>query len=201
MEKHTVNDLKGSLKIIAADDEPIIIMNLVEMLEGHGFEVVGSATDGFEAIELCRANHADVVLLDIKMPILDGLTAAQVIFEEKLADTIIMVTAFDEAEFVDKASQIGVAAYLVKPITEKTLIPCINIAQARSKELCRLRDEVSRAQKTIEARKLIERAKGMIMKKNAMTEQDAYDYIRKLSKDKCISMEKVSELLLRSLSS
>lgn len=192
-------DSKQALRVIIADDEPIILMTLTSILEEHNFEVVGSASDGLEALELCRNNPVDVVLMDIQMPVLDGLTAAQIIHEENLAETVIMVTAYDEHEYVDKAGELGVAGYLIKPITGKALVPCINVALARSKEMVRLRNETIKAKDALETRKLIERVKGQIMAQKKMTEMQAYEYLRLLSKERKVSMHKICEALVRSL--
>ena len=190
---------KEQLSVIVADDEPIIAMNLAEMLKDNGFRVIGIGQDGFEAISLCRKHHADVVLLDVKMPLVDGLTAAQTIFEEDLADTIIMVTAFSDEELVNKASNIGVAGYLVKPVDERSLLPCIKIGRARSEQLRLLKKKADEATEAMEARKVIERAKGIVMQDMNMTEQEAYCYIRQISKEKHISMKSVSEIIIKPL--
>ena len=184
------------IKVVIADDEQIFLMSLSEMLESQGFMVVGKGSDGFECIELCKTEHPDVVLLDIKMPILDGISAAQYIYEEGLAETIIIISAYEEKEFVEKAANIGVAGYLVKPINEKSLTPCINVAIAHSKKLRLLQEKIDKAQQSLDNRKIIERAKGRIMVENKLTEQEAFDYIRSISKGKNISMQKVAEMLL-----
>jgi response regulator NasT len=176
-------------------------MNLNEMLSSQGFEVVGTASDGFEAIEECKKHRADVLLLDIKMPVLDGLTAAQCIYEEGLADTVIIVTAYSEDVFLDKANRVGVAGYLVKPISEKDIAPCLNIAIARSQELKKLRVEIDQVNRTLEARKVIERAKGLLMNKKGISEPDAFNFIRDISKNRNISMRKVAEVVLKEFES
>ncbi len=186
----------GKIKVVIADDEQIFLMSLSEMLESQGFVVVGKGSDGFECIELCKTERPDVVLLDIKMPILDGISAAQYIYEENLAETIIIISAYEEKEFVEKAANIGVAGYLVKPINEKSLTPCINVAMAHSKKLRLLQEKIDKAQQSLDSRKIIERAKGRIMVENKLTEQEAFDYIRSISKGKNISMQKVAEMLL-----
>jgi response regulator NasT len=190
------NIKKGKIKVIVADDEPVIIMNLVEMLEEQNFDVLESATDGFEAIEACRKHHPDVILLDIEMPMLDGLTAAKCIYEEKFADTVILVTAYAEESFVDKANEIGVAGFLVKPINKRALAPFINVAMARSMELRNMRVEVENAKKSMEARKTIEKAKGHIMSRKNLSEAEAFNYIRSISKSRNMSMHDVAKLLL-----
>ena len=183
--------------VVIADDEFIFLMNLEELLALQGFDVVGKASDGFECIELCKNNRPDVVLIDIKMPNLDGISAARYIYNEDLADTIVIVSAYEESEFVNKAAHIGVAGYLVKPVNEKNLVPCITVAMARSKELRLMKNEIKHTRQELIDRKLIERAKGLIMEENHFTEQQAFDYIRQISKTGNISMVKAAELLLK----
>ncbi len=187
---------KEKIRLVIADDEPIIRMDLKELLSAEGYEVVGEAADGFDAVEACRQQKPDLVLLDIKMPLLDGLSAARIIFEEGLADTIMMLTAYSEREFVREARAQGVSGYLIKPIDEKSLIPNIVLAVARSREVKQLRREIRKVSDRLESRTAIERAKGRLMARQGMDEQTAYDYIRKLSQDKKLSMRRVSELIL-----
>jgi len=186
------------LRVVIADDESLIVMNLREILQDQGFQVVGTASDGFEAIAVCRDERPDVVLLDVKMPLLDGLTAAQVIFEEGLADTVIMLTAFSDDDIVERASAMGVAGYLVKPVDENALVPCIRVGRARSAQLKALQHQVDQANEVLESRKQIERAKGILESRDGMTEQEAYAHIRNISRDKHISMKQVAEIIIRS---
>lgn len=185
-----------TIRVVIADDEPITKMDLNELLREAGYEVVGEASDGFDAVEFCRKTHPDLVLLDIKMPLLDGLSAAKIIYEENLADTIMMMTAYSEREFIEQAKECGVGGYLVKPIDEKSLIPNIEMAVNRSQEIGRLRKDIEKANVRLESRVWVEKAKGQIMQKENMTEQDAYDYIRKLSQAKHLSMKRVAEMIL-----
>lgn len=187
---------KNETSIVIIDDEPITRMDLREMLENAGYRILGEAADGFDAIELCRQRLPDLVLMDIKMPLLDGLSAAKIINEENLAGTVILLTAYNEKEFVNGAKQNGVSGYLVKPIEETQLIPNIELAVARSVEMRKLRKEFERVSERLENRKQIEQAKGIVMKSKGLCEQEAYDYIRKLSQMKNISMKRVSEIIL-----
>ncbi len=189
MEKH-------ELRIVIAEDEPITKMDLKELLTALGYHVVGEAADGFDAVEACRKNHPDLALLDIKIPFLDGLAAAKIINEENLAGAIMMLTAYSEREFIDCAKLNGVGGYLVKPVDEKSLVPSIELAVARSQELKRLRKDVEKANLRLEGRSIIEKAKGRVMEEQGMTEQQAYDYIRHLSQRKNLSMRRVSEIIL-----
>ncbi|NCB63700.1 MAG: response regulator [Clostridia bacterium] len=187
---------KTGIRVVIADDEPITRMDLRELLIEEGYDVVAEAPDGFDAVESCKQFHPDLVLLDIKMPFLDGLSAAKIIYEEDLADTVIMLTAYSEREFIDQAKNVGVGGYLVKPIDEKSLVPNIELAVARSKEMRCLRKDMEKVSERLENRSIIEKAKGLVMQEQSMTEQDAYDYIRKLSQAKNISMRRVAEIIL-----
>ena len=185
-----------TIRVVIADDEPITKMDLRELLKEAGYEVVGEASDGFDAVEICRQTHPNLVLLDIKMPLLDGLSAAKIIHQEDLAETIMMMTAYSEREFIEQAKECGVGGYLVKPIDEKSLIPNIEVVVNRSQEIGRLRKDIEKANVRLESRVLVEKAKGQIMQKQNMTEQNAYDYIRKLSQAKHLSMKRVAEMIL-----
>jgi len=184
------------VRVVIADDEPIMIMNLTEILESNGYEVAGTAGDSFEAIDICRKQRPDVVLLDIQMPQLDGLSAAKYIYEGNLAETIIIVSAFDEEDFIQKAGNYGAIGYLVKPVDSKRLLPMLKVAIARSKELHGLRDEIHKATQDMESRKKIERAKGFLMEGRDMSEQEAYDYIRTVSKKYSMAMEMIANIIL-----
>jgi len=184
------------IRVIIADDEPITRMDLKEILEAEQYQVVGEAADGFDAVELCKQLHPDLVLMDIKMPLLDGLSAAHIIFYENLADTVILLTAYSERVFIDEAKSVGVSGYLVKPIDEKSLIPSIELSVARSKEIKKLKKDIAKVSERLENRGIIEKAKGKIMEQHNMTEQDAYDYIRNLSLTKNLSMRRVAEFVL-----
>ncbi|MEM5769131.1 MAG: response regulator [Bacillota bacterium] len=187
---------KNRIRVIIADDEPITRMDLKEMLESEGYEVIQEAADGFDAVEACKMHHPDLILMDIKMPLLDGFAAARIINEELLADTIVILTAYSEKDFVEKAKAVGADGYLVKPIEERALIPSIELAMARSAELKKLRLDMRKVSDRLENRVLIEKAKGRIMVEQKLSEQEAYDYIRKVSLDKAVSMRRVAEMIL-----
>ena len=184
------------IRVVIADDEPITKMDLNELLSEAGYEVVGEASDGFDAVELCRQKHHDLVLMDIKMPLLDGLSAAKIIHSEQLAETVMMMTAYSEREFVEQAKECGVGGYLVKPIDEKSLIPNIEVAVNRSREIGKLRKDIEKVNGRLESRAVIEKAKGLLMEQEHFTEQEAYDYIRRLSQTKHLSMKRVAEIIL-----
>ena len=184
------------IRVVTADDEPITRMDLKELLTGEGYQVVGEAADGFDAVEACKQTRPDLVLMDVKMPLLDGLSAARIVYEEGLADTVMMLTAYSERAFVEQAKDVGAAGYLVKPIDEKSLIPSIELAVARSRDMKKLRKDMQKVSERLENRSVIEKAKGQIMDREGMSEQDAYDYIRKLSQTKNLSMRRVAEIIL-----
>lgn len=186
-----------ALRIVIADGEPITRMDLKEFLEERGYSVLGEATDGFDAIEMCKKIKPDLVLMDIKMPLLDGLSAARILQQEQIGATIVLLTAYSEREFIDSAKEIGVSGYLVKPIDEKSIIPCIELAVARSREMQKLQKDIAKVEERLESRSIIEKAKGKIMERNGLCEQEAYDFIRKLSLTKNLSMRRVAEIILQ----
>ena len=186
----------SKITVVVADDEPIIVMNLKELLQDSGFHVLATAEDGFGAINQCRLHHPDVLLLDIQMPLLDGLGVSKYVHEEHLAGTIIIVSAFSDDNMVSQASATGVSGYLVKPIDASTLVSTIKVAMARSKELHGLRNEINKVTRDMESRKKIEQAKGLLMKKQNLDEQAAFDMIRAISKEKSMSMETVADIIL-----
>ena len=187
---------KSEIRIVIVDDEPIIRMDLKEILESKGYQVVGEAADGFDAVELCRTHVPDLVLLDIKMPLMDGLSAAQIIHEQGLAGAIVLLTAYSESSYIEGAKESGVSGYLVKPVDEKALVPCIKLAMARSSEMKALKTDVEKANERLETRKIVEKAKGYLMETNHVSEEEAYEYIRKMSKLKNVSMKRIAEILL-----
>ena len=185
-----------SYKIVIADDEPITRLNMYEILVGAGYDVVGEAGDGFDALDLCRTYHPDLALLDIKMPLIDGLKAAQLIKDEKLAGSVLLLTAYSGKEFVDQAKDAGVEGYLVKPVSEESLLPMVEVAIAKGREMDRMREDVRKAQDELEGRKLIERAKGILMAQEKLCEDDAYKKIRKISMDKGRPMKDIAKAIL-----
>lgn len=164
-------------RVIIAEDEAIIRLDLREILEGQGYDVVGEAGRGDEAVELVRALHPDVVILDVKMPGLDGLSAARIISAERLA-AVLVLTAFSQRELVEQARDAGALAYLVKPFQEKDLIPAIEVARARHSELVALELSVDDLQARLAARKVIDRAKGRLMDERSLDEQTAWRFIQ-----------------------
>ena len=123
------------MRVVIADDEPIIRMDLKEILEKEGYTVIGEAADGFDAVEICRREHPELVIMDVKMPLLDGLTASKLIAQEKLADTVVLLTAYCDKEFIQEAKEADVSAYFVKPVDERTFLPGLEIAVERNKTM------------------------------------------------------------------
>ena len=173
-------------------------MDLKEILEQAGNEVLAEAKDGFDAIEFCRKEHPDLIVLDVKMPLLDGLTAAKVITEENLADAVVLLTAYCDKEFVEAAKEAGVSGYFVKPVNENTFLPNLEIILDQNRKHKELEKEYDAVKKRLENRTVVEQAKGLVMKKFNLSEQEAYDYIRNISRVKNISMKTVSETILMS---
>ncbi|EQB89444.1 response regulator NasT [Clostridium punense] len=185
-------------KIVIADDEPITRMDIREMLEEAGYNVVGEASDGFDAIEMCRKFSPNIVIMDIKMPLLDGINASKIIIQEGLADGIILLSAYSDTNFVEKAKEAGVIGYLVKPLDNKSLIPAVEVAISRAKEIKEIKTNMINVQKKLEARKVIEKAKGILMVEHGITEQEAFSMIRNLSMKKRVTMEDISEIIIMS---
>jgi len=161
------------LRILIADDEAIRLLTLRTQLRSLGFEVVAEAQDGEEAVRLAREREPDLAILDIKMPRLDGISAARQIVQERPIP-IILLTAYSELELVERATEAGVFAYLIKPVTEEELLPAILLARKRFEEFRVLHSEVEDLRQALEARKLIERAKGILMKRLGISEQEAF---------------------------
>lgn len=183
-------------RIVVADDEPITRMDLSEILKEVGYDVVGEASDGFDAVELCKKFKPHIVLMDVKMPILDGIKASKVIMEEKLANGVVLLTAYSGKEFIDQAKEAGVLGYLVKPINKRSLIPSIEVAISKGEEIVKIRDSAEKLKCQLKSRKLIERAKGVLMEKNSLSESEAYNKLRRLSMDKRCSMESIASAII-----
>ena len=168
------------MRVLVAEDETIIRLDLKALLERAGFEVCAEARDGEEAVELARSEQPDVAVLDVKMPKLDGIEAARRILDERPIP-IVMLTAYGQDELVQRAVEAGVFGYLVKPFREQDLVPAIATARARYEELAAVREEAESLAEALAARKAIERAKGLLMEKEGLTEQDAFARLRKAS--------------------
>ncbi len=187
---------KEKLRFVIADDEPLIRMDLREMLEEAGHEVAGEASDGREAIALARRLHPACVLLDVKMPEIDGIAAARIITREKLAP-VILLTAFSDDRTVERANAAGVSAYLVKPVEEAQLFPAIEIACARTRERRQMEAELAELKTALENRKLLDRAKGVLMDRCRLKEAEAFRRIQRRSMEERLPLEEVARAILR----
>ncbi|NBU65077.1 MAG: response regulator [Chloroflexia bacterium] len=185
----------NQLRLVIADDESIIRMNLRETLVGLGYLVVGDAGDGVSAIHLARELRPDLVIMDIKMPKLDGIQAAKVLTEEKIAP-VLLLTAYSDRELVDRARDAGVVNYIVKPFREAELLPAIEIALARFAEFNTINKELGDLKDTMETRKLVERAKGVLMDTQGLKEQEAFRKIQQLSMNTRKSMREIAQAIL-----
>ena len=181
--------------VVIAEDETLIRMDLAEMLTEEGYDVVGQAGDGARAIELAEEHRPDLVILDVKMPVLDGIAAAEAIAAKRIAPVVIL-TAFSQRDLVERARDAGAMAYLVKPFTESDLVPAIEMALSRFAELAQLESEVHDLQERLVTRTAVDRAKGVLQEKLDLSEPDAFRWIQKTAMDLRLSMREVSEGVL-----
>src|SRR5881397_3632322 len=186
------------MRVLVAEDETIIRLDLRDLLERSGFEVCAEARDGEEAVELARSERPDIALLDVKMPKLDGIEAARRILDERPIP-IVMLTAYGQGELVSRAAEAGVFGYLVKPFREQDLLPAIHTARARHEEMQAVREEAESLGEALAARKVIERAKGLLMEKEKLSEQDAFARLRKASQVSGRPLKVVAEALVATL--
>ena len=178
-----------TVRILVAEDETLIRMDLVEMLQASGYEVVAQATNGQEAIDLAIQHSPDLAILDVKMPVLDGISAAEKIIS---IAPVLMLTAFSQRELVDRARDAGVMAYVLKPFTINDLVPAIEIAISRHLQMKTLADEVADLHDRLETRKIIDRAKGILMAALNLTEPQAFSWIQKAAMDRRLTMKEVA---------
>ena len=199
----------GPRTVVVAEDEAVNRMDLVAMLEDNGYEVVGQAANGEEAVELTRKYRPDVVCMDVKMPRMDGITAAGIICDENIAP-VVMLTAFSQTDLVKKATGAGAMAYVTKPYEESKLLPTLEVAMGRFAEINDLLDSVERSERklketeeklkkaedTLEERKLVDRAKGLLMDKADFSEQGAFRWIQKTSMDQRIPKKRLAQAII-----
>lgn len=183
------------LNILIADDEALIRLDLREMLMDAGHKIVGEAADGQQAVKLARELKPDFIIMDVKMPIMDGLAVAEIIGEENIAP-VLLLTAYSQQDIVDKASKAGVSAYLVKPVREEQLFPAMEIAFSRFAELQQLSQELLDLKDSLETRKLVDRAKGILMTAHKITEQEAYRKMQQYSMVKRMSLKALAESII-----
>ena len=184
-------------RVVVAEDESLIRIDIVETLRDKGFDVVGEAGDGNKAVELAFALKPDLIVMDIKMPDLDGLSAAEKIAELKIP--VVLLTAFSQQELVTRAAEVGAMAFLVKPFSPQDLLPAIEIALSRHAQLIALETEILDLGERLETRKLVERAKAVLSEKMKLTEPEAFRWIQKASMDRRLSMADVSRTVLEQL--
>ncbi|MFI6484363.1 ANTAR domain-containing response regulator [Nonomuraea sp. NPDC050663] len=182
-------------RVVIAEDEALIRLDLKEMLQEEDYVVVGEAGDGESAIKLATELRPDLVILDVKMPILDGISAAERIVADRIAPCLIL-TAFSQRDLVERARDAGAMAYLVKPFTKADLVPAIEMAVSRHEEMVALAQEVSSLSGQLETRKLVERAKGLLMAKHGWSEPQSFRWIQKASMDRRLSMKEVAQLVI-----
>lgn len=194
----TDNASAAPMRIVVAEDETIIRLDIVETLTGQGYEVVGEADNGQRAIELVEELSPDVVLMDISMPIMDGLSATRSIAERSLAPVVIL-TAFSQRDLIEQATQAGAMSYIVKPFSETDLVPAIELARARFDQLVTLEAEVSDLETRFETRKLVDRAKTLLQQRLEITEPEAFRWIQKTSMDRRLTMKEVAQTVIDQL--
>ncbi len=186
---------KTPVRVVIAEDEALIRLDLKEMLEEEGYEVAGEAADGAKAVELAAGLKPDLAILDIKMPVLDGISAAERIAADRICPVVIL-TAFSQRDLVERARDAGAMAYLVKPFTKADLVPAIEIAVSRFQEMAALGTEIGTLTERREVRKLLDRAKGRLQAELGMTEPQAFRWIQKTSMDRRVTMRAVAEAVL-----
>ena len=180
-------------RIVVAEDEALIRLDLVEMLTEAGYEVVGEATNGEEAVKLVESQNPDLAILDVKMPVLDGISAAEKIISRA---PVLMLTAFSQKDLVERARDAGAMAYVVKPFAIGDLVPAIEIAVSRHRQLKALEAEVANLHERLETRKIIDRAKGMLMQALKLSEPEAFSWIQRTAMDRRMSMKDVASAVI-----
>ncbi|MBN6750543.1 ANTAR domain-containing response regulator [Micrococcus luteus] len=183
------------LRAVVAEDETLIRLDLVEVLTGAGYRVVAEAGDGRAAVEAVREHRPDIVVMDVKMPVMDGIAAAGDIAGERLAP-VVMLTAFSQRELVERARTAGAMAYVVKPFTEADLVPAIELAVARFDELRSLEAEVRDLGDRLETRKIVDRAKALLQERMRLTEAESFRWIQKTSMDRRLTMREVAQAVI-----
>ncbi|HJD51946.1 MAG TPA: response regulator [Candidatus Rothia avistercoris] len=190
------HDQQPARTVVVAEDEALIRLDIVEILKDQGFNVIAETDNGKKAVELAEEHRPDLVLMDVNMPIMDGIEAAGQISEKQLAP-VVLLTAFSQKELVDRATEAGAMAYVVKPFTPNDLIPAIEVAISRYEQIRALQDEVTSIKEQFETRKLVDRAKSLLMTKMGLSEPEAFRWIQKTSMDRRLSMREVAETIVK----
>jgi two-component system, response regulator PdtaR len=185
-------------RVIVAEDESLIRIDIVETLRDHGFEVIAEAADGEKAVALAEELRPDLVVMDVKMPLMDGISAAEILTKRNIAP-VVLLTAFSQRELVERASEAGALAYVVKPFTPNDLIPAIDIALGRYAQIQALEDEVADMSERLETRKILDRAKGILNNTMGLTEPEAFRWIQKASMDRRLTMKEVAQTVIDQL--
>ncbi|MCJ8342798.1 MAG: response regulator [Cetobacterium sp.] len=184
------------IKVVIAEDETLTRMDLIEILEDNDYEVVGEASDGLEAIDIINEKKPDLVLLDVKMPLMTGLQVAKVLKENRFDGCVVMLTAYNIKDYINKATENSASGYLLKPIDEGIFLSHLKLIYSKFLELKNLKDEMCKTKKKLEERKILEKAKGILMAKHKWDEGKAYEFMRNLSMEKRITMGKLSEIIV-----
>lgn len=190
-----------SRTVVIVDDEPITRMDISSMLEEYGYEVVGRATDGFDAVELCRLHIPEIVIMDIKMPTFDGLTAADTIVREGIGRCVIILSAYSSPDLVERAGRIGVCGYLVKPVSQQALLTSLEIAVAQGARMESYRQEIGKLRQDMRDTKIINHAKAILAEQGGITETEAFKNMHKMSMDKRCSLVSLSQAIIATHSS
>lgn len=185
-------------RVIVAEDESLIRIDVVETLRDNGFEVIAEAADGEKAVALAEELKPDLVVMDVKMPLMDGISAAEILTKKKVAP-VVLLTAFSQRELVERASEAGALAYVVKPFTPNDLIPAIDIALGRYAQIQALEEEVADMAERLETRKVLDRAKGILNNTMGLTEPEAFRWIQKASMDRRLTMKEVAQTVIDQL--
>ena len=185
-------------RVIVAEDESLIRIDVVETLRDNGFEVIAEAADGEKAVALAEELKPDLVVMDVKMPLMDGISAAEILAKKKIAP-VVLLTAFSQRELVERASEAGALAYVVKPFTPNDLIPAIDIALGRYAQIQALEEEVADMAERLETRKVLDRAKGILNNTMGLTEPEAFRWIQKASMDRRLTMKEVAQTVIDQL--
>ncbi len=189
---------KAQRTVVVAEDESLIRIDIVETLTDNGFTVVGEAADGEAAVAMARQHRPDLVVMDVKMPLMDGITAAEILTKERIAP-VVLLTAFSQRELVERASEAGALAYVVKPFSPNDLMPAIEIALSRYQQISALEDEVAGIAERLETRKVLDRAKGILNDTMGLTEPEAFRWIQKASMDRRLTMREVAQTVVDQL--
>nr|WP_308291550.1 response regulator [Microbacterium sp. G2-8] len=198
-EEQNENAAGAPRRVVVAEDESLIRMDIVEILRDNGYDVVGEAGDGETAVQLATELRPDLVVMDVKMPQLDGISAAERLTRDHVAP-VVLLTAFSQKELVERATEAGALAYVVKPFTPNDLLPAIEIALARYEQIITLEAEVADMVERFETRKLVDRAKGLLNEKMGLSEPEAFRWIQKASMDRRLTMQDVAKAIIEQLS-